>query len=202
MQRTLHTDRLVLREPRGADAPWVFERWASQPERLAFLEWPPHRELVQTRQLLEWEQARWFKKTGFTWLLVPRGEAHPVGQIQLLPQRPDGRSLQHVRLGYVLAREAQGRGWMREAVQAVVAHALAQPAVWRVDALCAVDNLSSQRLLAAAGLQCEGRLAHGLLQPNRSAVPVDAWLFAAWRVCGTSERNHNSNQGFDPASAT
>ena len=181
MERVLKTPRLSLRAPLGADAPWVFERWAGQPERLAFLDWAPHRDATQTRQLLEWDQACWFKKTGFSWLLLPEGEAHPVGQVQLLPQRPEGRSLQHLRLGYVLAREWQGRGLMREAVQAVVAHALAQPGVWRVDALCAVDNPGSQRLLAAAGLQCEGRLACVLAQPNRRDAPVDAWLYAAWR---------------------
>lgn len=91
MERVLKTPRLCLRAPLGADAPWVFERWAGQPERLAFLDWAPHRDVTQTRQWLEWDQACWFKKTGFSWLLLPEGEAHPVGQVQLLSQRRDGR---------------------------------------------------------------------------------------------------------------
>lgn len=180
MDRQLRTRRLLLRAPQPGDAPWAFERWASQPQLLQHLGWRAHTELAQTTALLNWEQARWQKRSAWTWLLLPYGEAGPVGQIQLLPQRLDGPA-QHLRLGYVMASAWQRKGLMREALASVIDHALTQPDTWRIDALVDVDNPASHALLHSLGLHCEGRLARCLPQPAQGPEPHDAWLFATWR---------------------
>jgi ribosomal-protein-alanine N-acetyltransferase len=167
MNRALNTARLRLRAPRPGDARVAFERWAQDALVLRYLGWRPHVEVEQTRQQLDWDTARWMKKSAFTWLLLPRGDPAPVGQVQLVPQSLSG-PCHHLRLGYLLARSHQGRGLMREAV-------------WRVDALCDVENLASARLLQSLGLQCEGRLARHALHPNAGAQPRDVWCYAAVR---------------------
>jgi RimJ/RimL family protein N-acetyltransferase len=179
MKRVLHTRRLRLRAPQPGDEQAAFTGWAQDPQVLRFMGWPPHTELADTRRQLDWEQARWLKRSAFTWLLVePQGG--PIGMVQLTPQRLDGPP-HHLRLGYLMARSHQRQGLMAEAASAVLAHAFEEPSVWRVDALCDVDNLASQALLAKLGLQREGRLARHSLHPNLGEQPRDVWVYAAWR---------------------
>lgn len=180
MKRVLATPRLMLREPRVGDAPQVFCRWAGDATVLQHLQWTAHQDVEQTRQMLAWDSARWLKRSAFTWLLLAPDAHGPVGQVQLVPQRLDGPA-HHLRLGYVLARSHQGRGLMREAVASVLDHAFEQPAVWRVDAVCDVDNLASVRLLEALGLAREGRLARHTVHPHAGSQPRDVWLYARTR---------------------
>jgi RimJ/RimL family protein N-acetyltransferase len=178
LNRVLNARRLRLRAPQAGDAVFAHARWAADPTVLRYLGRRPNTELEQTRRQLAWDEARWLKKSGYTWMLVPHGEAGPVGQLQLLP--PGGEQHSHrLRLGYLLAGSHQRRGLMREAVALLLAHALDQPAVWRVDAVCDVDNLRSQQLLAGLGLVLEGRLACHTVHPNLSDRPRDMLLYAA-----------------------
>lgn len=179
LERLLHTPRLCLREPRVGDAPLVFERWAQDAEVLRYLGWRPHSELAVTRRMLQWDAARWLKRSACTWMVVA-GEDGPVGQVQLVAQSFEPPVF-HWRLGYVLARPYQGRGFMREAVSAVLDHAFSRATIWRIDALCDVENTASVRLLQALGLRCEGRLAAHTLHPNVSTTPRDVWLYARTR---------------------
>jgi RimJ/RimL family protein N-acetyltransferase len=179
LSRTLHTPRLWLREPRPGDAPLVFERWAHDAHTLRFLGWKPHADVAMTQRMLDWDNARWLKRTACSWMLVHGGDG-PVGQVQLVAQSFEPPVF-HWRLGYVLAPAFQGRGLMREAVSAVLEQAFRHPLIWRVDALCDVDNAASIRLLQALGLRCEGRLAAHTLHPNVSSTPRDVWVFARTR---------------------
>ena len=181
MDRELTTVRLLLRAPRPGDAAFAFERWATDARVHRHLGWLAHDTVEQTRRQLDWDQACWVKRSAWTWMLVPHGERGPVGMVRLLPQRAGGAS-HHLQLGYLLAPAWQGRGLMREAVGALVAHALAQPGIWRIDALCDVEHPASTRVLEAAGLRREGRLARVLHQPALGEAPRDAWLHAATRA--------------------
>jgi 8-oxo-dGTP diphosphatase len=59
-------------------------------------------------------------------------------------------------LGYWIGREHWGRGLAREAVSAVLRHALAHPDLRRLVAVTDPDNTRSQRILAACGLADRG----------------------------------------------
>lgn len=188
MDRVLTTARLRLRAPEPADAEAAHERWARDPAVLRFLGLIAHVDLAQTRRQLDWEATRWLKRSAYTWMLVPHDPpaAGPVGMLQLLPQRQDAPP-HHLRLGFLIARSHQRQGLMREAVRAVAAHALDQPGVWRLDAVCDVDNAASQGLLQSCGFRREGRLARHTLHPNVSPEPRDVYLYARVRDDGPIE---------------
>jgi len=182
MKRVIHTERLRLRAPQPGDEHAVFDGWAQDLNVLRYLGWRPHGRLCETRAQLDWDQARWLKRSAWTWLLVePRGA--PIGLVQLVPQRLDGPP-HHLRLGFALTRSHWGRGLMREALAAVLAEAFAQTSVWRVDALCDVDNHASARLLQALCFVCEGVLHRHSLHPNVGDEPRDVTVFAQWRRTG------------------
>jgi ribosomal-protein-alanine N-acetyltransferase len=110
-----------------------------------------------------------------------------------------GASTHHLRLGYVLGRPWWGQGLMSEAVDAVLQAAMAQPQVWRVDALCDEANTASARLLARVGMQREGLLRKVVMHPNAAAHPRDAWLYARTReVVAPPPQQHNGGPNLAP----
>lgn len=183
MNRVLLTERLRLRAPQPGDEQAAFDGWARDPDVLRFLGWRPHAAVADTRAQLDWDQARWLKRSAWTWLLLPRdvhGAPTPIGMVQLVPQQLDGPP-HHLRLGYLLARPAWGQGWMREALTAVLDETGAHPSVARVDALCDLDNPASIGLLQTLGFAQEGVLRRHTRHPNVSDSPRDVAVLARIR---------------------
>ena len=83
--------------------------------------------------------------------------------------------------GYVLARAWWGQGLMTEVLSEVVNWAFDQPAVFRIGAVCDVENVGSARVMAKAGLACEGVLRRWLVHPNISDEPRDCFSYARVR---------------------
>jgi RimJ/RimL family protein N-acetyltransferase len=52
------------------------------------------------------------------------------------------------------------------------------PQVYRISAICHVDNARSARVLERAGLSLEGRLVRHTVFPNIGEVPQDVLLWA------------------------
>lgn len=61
-------------------------------------------------------------------------------------------------IGYTLARAAQGQGYAREAVEAMLAYAFGVLDMHRISAMTDVGNAASYRLLEALGFRREGTL--------------------------------------------
>ena len=62
---------------------------------------------------------------------------------------------------------------MTEALRAAVAGALAEPGMFRIDAVCDVDNPGSARVMEKVGLVREGLLRRWMVQPNVPDDPRD-----------------------------
>jgi RimJ/RimL family protein N-acetyltransferase len=169
------TERLVLRPARLDDAPAIFDAYCQDPEVTRYLTWRPKQAVQEIESfLLSCVDAR-RGGTRWPWMLCLRGSDQPFGMIEM---RMDGHAGE---LGYVLARSRWGRGFMPEAARAVTRHALAQPHVFRVSAVCDVDNTASARVLEKIGMQREGRLKRYIVHPNVSDEPRDVFLYAVTR---------------------
>ena len=70
---------------------------------------------------------------------------------------------------------------MSEALGAVMEWAFAQPAIFRVWAVCDVDNEASAGLLERNGFHQEGILRKWSVHPNVSDVPRDCYCYAKTR---------------------
>jgi ribosomal-protein-alanine N-acetyltransferase len=171
----LETSRLRLRPPRVEDAPAIFEGWAQDAAVTRYLRWGPHRTVADTRRFLEEAQRAHAHGVEIVWLVEDRGDARLLGSIAL---RPDGH---RVELGYALARHAWGRGLATEAAGALTDWALAQPEIYRVWAVCDVENVASARVLEKIGMQREGLLRRWSVHPTIGPEPRDAWCYARVR---------------------
>ena len=70
---------------------------------------------------------------------------------------------------------------MTEVLAEVARWAMTQPDVWRIGAVCDVENRASARVMEKAGLTREGVLRRWLVHPNVSDEPRDCFSFARTR---------------------
>jgi ribosomal-protein-alanine N-acetyltransferase len=185
LPRVINTPRLQLRDPRPGDADAAFAAYTADPEVLRYLGWRAHASSKTTREQFSFDVHRWLKGSAWVWVMTRQPDeaanasaGEVFGQIELVPQSHPSELAHHLRLGYLMARSHWGQGLMAEAVRAVLDAAMAEPPVWRVDALCDVDNHASAALLARVGMQREGLLRQVVRHPNVSDAPRDAWVFA------------------------
>ena len=172
----VETERLVLRHPTGRDAPAIYDGYARDPDVVRYLTWRPHRSIADTFAYLDVLRSGWDAGTDRTWALTMRGEDQVIGMIGL---RPRGSKAD---IGYVLARPHWGRGLMTEAGRAIVDLAFADPAVYRVWAVCDADNAASARVMEKLGMTLEGTLRRWIVHPNVSDAPRDALCYSRIRT--------------------
>ena len=171
----LHAPRLTLRRLRLADAPVIFERYARDPAVTRYISWPPHRGLADTEDFLARVERAAQRGRGHAYAILPAGEAQLCGSIGF-----DLRGTT-ITLGYVLARSHWGRGLASAALGALAGGALAQPDLWRVEALCHPENLASARVMEKIGFRREGLLRREAVFPNLSDEPQDSLILAKVR---------------------
>jgi len=169
---TIQTERLILRKPRMDDAPFLFKRYAQDPEVTRYLMWKPHKHVSETEDFLKRCLDVWEQKTNFPYVLTLKEKDEPIGMLEVHTK------WFKLEVGYALARPYWGKGYMTEALRAVIAWAFAQPGIFRVQAICDVENLGSARVMEKAGMTREGLLRRYVLHPNISAEPRDAYLYA------------------------
>jgi [ribosomal protein S5]-alanine N-acetyltransferase len=171
----IRTERLLLRPPTEADAPAIFVRYGQDAEVARYMSWTPHQSIDDTitflRRIIGDNTAG--RSRGY--LIFAREAGTLLGSIGGLIE---GHRMQ---FGYLLARDAWGKGIASEAAQRFVSNALADPAISRVQAFCDVDNQASARVLEKAGLTLEGTLRHYLKLPNLGLDPRDVFLYAKVR---------------------
>ncbi len=168
----IETLRLVLRRAVPEDAPAIFERYAHDPEVTRYLTWRPNESVEQTQDFLRSGADVWERGEAFRWAIVPKDEPRPIGMIDLRPR--DHRA----EIGYVLARAFWRRGYMTEAAQELVNWALSQSRIYRVWAVCDVENTNSAKLLERIGMRREGVLRRWTVHPNISSEPRDCYSYA------------------------
>jgi ribosomal-protein-alanine N-acetyltransferase len=171
----IHTARLLLRKPRTTDAPVMFTAYAQDPAVTRYLTWCPHANIAETRAVIDRFLTAWERQEGFCWFLFTNDTDEMIGSIAARPEN-DGFNL-----GFLLARPHWGKGYMPEAIAAVVKWAFTEPWVSRVSAACDIENHSSARTLEKAGFVRERILHEFSVHPNISPAPRDCFEYAITR---------------------
>ena len=173
---TFETSRLVARLPVPSDAARIFSAYASKPEVSRYMMWRPHTTVATTETFVSECIAAVKDGTRLPYVLSERSS--PQALIGMLEARPAGHKAD---LGYVLAPEFWGRGYIPEAISALASHALEQEGLFRVQAFCDIENLPSQRALEKAGFAREGRHERFIVHPNLSSEPRPCYMYAKCR---------------------
>lgn len=159
---SLRTERLSLRRPTMVDASAIFERYSSDAEVTRYVGWPRHVCLDDTRSYLAASESGWQRDGIGAYVIFAEGCL--LGGTGLLSQ-----SATHAETGYVLARDAWGRGFATEALRAMVALAT-QLGLEELQACCHPDHVRSRHVLEKGGFVLAGIDACGARFPQLPAA--------------------------------
>jgi len=150
----------------------IFRQYAQDPDVTRYVSWRSHRSIHETEEFLRSCLSAWTEQKSFPWVIVKKSDNQLVGMV--------GARVENHRweLGYVLARPHWGKGYMTEVVKAVIDWAFQQPEIYRVWAVCDVDNLASSRVMEKAGMTREGVLRRWSVHPNMSPEPRDSYCYS------------------------
>ncbi|RTQ49264.1 N-acetyltransferase [Hymenobacter gummosus] len=152
----LRTARLLLRPYLLSDAPAFFGLLAAEGARLqpAF---PRRVAAVRTyadaQQQLRLFGEQWRQRRLLVWGIWHEASGEYLGDISLQPDTPRIRTGE---IGYYLATAAEGRGYAREALAAVVQYAFGPLETQLLTLRCHPDNVRSQATAEALGFQRVG----------------------------------------------
>ncbi|MBM4262091.1 MAG: GNAT family N-acetyltransferase [Deltaproteobacteria bacterium] len=170
--QTLKTERLRLRKVKLSDAEAIFRQYAQDPEVTRYVSWRAHQSLDETREYVRMCLLAWDVGKAYHWAIERLEDKQVIGMIIT---RVNGEKWE---LGFVLARGHWGQGYMTEAVKGLIAWAFKQKDVYRVWAVCDVDNAASARVMEKSGMQREGVLRRWSVHPNISPEPRDSYCYA------------------------
>ena len=169
--RELTTERLLLRRLERSDAGEMFSTWASDPEVTRFLTWLPHESADTTKELLAAWEEEYQDPRCYRWGLVRREDGRLMGSIDVTGYR-DGLPM----IGYCMGREFWGRGYMTEALAAVVdclfEDGFSGAIVEAVD-----ENTGSNRVIQKNGFRLDStrREAISSLKPDQ-VVTINSYI--------------------------
>jgi len=172
---TIQTERLILRQACREDAPAIFNGYAQNPEVTRYMTWKPHKNIQETEQFLSACQKLWHDGKDFAYAITLKGNGQLIGMFAVHPMNLK------IEVGYGMAHSFWGKGYMTEVLRAVIDWALAQPDIFRVQAICDVENIGSARVMEKAGMSREGTLRRYILHPNISDKPRDVYMYAIVR---------------------
>lgn len=155
MTAALETARLVLREPVDEDAPALLAYYVRNESRLA--PWEPEHvgSVAHHLRWIAWRRGESATDHGRSFLAFDRADPAPLVAVINLYNIARGTS-HSAMLGYSLDGEYEGRGYAREAVEAVVRYAFDTLNLHRVSADYQPHNERSAGLLKRLGFVIEG----------------------------------------------
>jgi [ribosomal protein S5]-alanine N-acetyltransferase len=150
----LATARLELRAPTRADAGQLFEVF-SDPEVMRYWSTVPMRSTAEAETMVANSQEHVAAGTGFRWAVCRREDARVMGTISIFhfDEQND-----RAEIGYALGRAFWGRGFMHEALTALVGFAFGDMDLRRLEADTDPRNAASIRALERLGFVREGLL--------------------------------------------
>ena len=151
----LETPRLRLREIVPADAAALFGIHGDA-DLMRWFGSDPLQDIADAQRLIGvFAGWRLLANPGVRWGLAAKDSGDLVGSVGLFGWN---RGWRKCTLGYELARQAQGRGLMQEALQAAIAWGFEAMALNRIEALIHPDNRASLASARRLGFVEEGRL--------------------------------------------
>lgn len=150
----LTTTRLVLREVADQDVEAVFAM-ESDPVAMRYWSRPPMQDLSEARAAVERARGFFRSRAALRWSIARPGDDRMLGHVSLFDfSEQNGRA----EIGYGLAREHWGQGFMHEALTAVIDYAFGPLGLRRLEADTDPRNQASVRALERLGFAREGLL--------------------------------------------
>ena len=170
----LMTPRLRLRRLTMRDAQDIF-RYSRDPEVARHVLWDAHRTVGDSRAYLRYMLRRYRSHEPASWGIEWRETGAVIGTIGFMWVQEDNSAAE---VGYSLARDFWGKGYMTEALKAVIQYGFDGLNLNRIEAQHETTNPASGAVMRKCHMQHEGTLRSRLFNKGRY---VDVELYAILR---------------------
>lgn len=151
----LETDRLILRKFVIEDAEAMYKNWASDEEVTKYLTWSAHLNVDISRSvIMDWVDS--YSDENYLWAIVPKDNGdEPIGSISVVDMKEE---VSMVHIGYCLGKAWWHKGFMSEALKAVMDFLFDVVDVQRIESRHDPRNPNSGRVMKKCGMKYEGTL--------------------------------------------
>ena len=170
--QTIETSRLILRRAVRDDAEAMFRNWASDPEVTKYLTWPTYEKVETAYQILDLWTSEYEKPNYYQWMIVLKALGEPIGSISVVRQND---RVEEAEIGYCIGSRWWHRGFMTEALSAVIEYLFTEVGMNRVAARHDPNNPHSGGVMRKCGMKYEG--THRACDRNNQGI-CDAAQYA------------------------
>ena len=168
---TINTRRLILRKLTMRDANDMFI-YSRNPEVARHVLWDAHLTPGNSKSYIRHILRKYRAGEPASWGIEHREHRRLIGTIGYMWYQPDNNAAE---LGYSLNQLYWNRGYMTEALSAVIAHSFNVLFINRLEAQHEITNPASGAVMRKAGMTLEGTLRQRLFNKGRY---VDVALYA------------------------
>ena len=157
--KSIETERLLLRKPRIEDVEPMFNNWASDPMVTKYLTWPPHENIEVTKRVVDnWLKEEKDPKT-IRFIITLKDNDEPIGSIDVVGYIDDNPEI-----GYCLARKYWNQGLMTEACKALIKY-LFDIGFKKIFIKAMVENIGSNKVIE----KCDFKFTHKEYREHQSS---------------------------------
>lgn len=168
--KIIETERLILRPFQMEDAEVMFRNWASDPEVTRFLTWPTHRNIGDSKQIIQEWADKGEDPENYQWAMEWKESHEPIGSMGAV--RIDNRT-EAVTIGYCIGRSFWGKGFTAEALREVIRFFFDEVGMNCVNACHDPRNPNSGKVMKKCGMTYEGTWRAGGV--NNLGVCDESW---------------------------
>ena len=164
----LITERLLLRQPVEEDAQQIFQLRSNETVN-KYLDRPKTNSITDVMQFLEKINGIIANRQGLYWIITLKEELHVVGTIGLWNFSEETSSAE---IGYELLPSYHGKGFMQEALNAVLAFAFKNAGLKKIEAFTHPENISSSKLLRKSSFHRDAKAEQESLAKGELGIMV------------------------------
>jgi [ribosomal protein S5]-alanine N-acetyltransferase len=160
---TLETERLLLREVTIADATDL-HAYFGDPETVVYIPHLALKTIAETEEILSRSAKYLSERDSIRFAIERKSDGKVMGIFDLHSISPENHRME---IGYGLAKEYWGFGYMTEAVREVIRFAFDEMSMHRIEAECQPDNIRSIRVAEKWGMTLEATRTENEINKGR-----------------------------------
>lgn len=153
--KRIETERLCLRRFTAEDAEAMYCNWASDRSVTKYLTWPTHESVEISRWVVNDWVGHYGEEKYYQWAIVPKELGEPIGSISVVEMND---AAQWVEIGYCIGKNWWRRGYVSEALHALIRFFFEEVGMGRICARHDPRNVGSGAVMRKCGMTCEGTL--------------------------------------------
>lgn len=171
---TIRAERLCLRKLTMRDAADIYE-YSKDPLVAEHVLWEAHRSVSESRGYIRYMLRRYRYGEPSSWGIALNENDKVIGTIGFMWIQPENAAAE---VGYSLARSQWNRGYMTEALRALMRYGFEEMRLNRIEAIHETTNPASGAVMRKCGMKHEGTLRSKLMNKGKY---VDVELYAILR---------------------